>query len=182
MSILNTREKYGFVSKLFHWLIGLMIIGMLAVGLWMVGLPLGPLKLEIYGYHKSTGMILLVLILLRFLWRMVNIAPPLPPHVRFHERLLAHSTHFLLYLLMFIMPISGWLMSSAAGFPVVIFGMIQVPDLIAPNKELLAILKLIHEFGAYAFILLIGLHSFGALYHHYFYKDTILKRMLPWGK
>lgn len=176
----NTQARYGLIAKGFHWLMALAIIGMLALGLYMEDLPLGPAKLEWYGLHKSVGAALLLAVLLRFAWRQANRVPPLPADLSAAERYGAKLAHFGLYGLMLAMPLTGWLMSSAAGFPVSVFGWFMLPDLLAPDKALADRFKEAHEWLAFALIGLALLHALAALYHHVIRRDDVLKRMLPW--
>jgi cytochrome b561 len=180
MKLKNTALSYGIIAKLLHWLMGLAIIAMLAVGLWMEGLPDSPDKFKIYGIHKAVGAILLGLVVLRIIWRMWSIVPALPANFSTLERLAAHGGHYALYAMMLVMPISGWGMSSAAGYPVSIFGLYTLPPLVEKNKILSDWFKDIHEFGGYILIVLIVGHIAAALYHHFIRGDGILRRMLPW--
>lgn len=180
MLIRNSKREYGVIAKFFHWVIALIIFTLFGVGLYMADLPVTPAKFELYGLHKSFGILVLSLVVLRFLWKMGNSTPELPKHMSMIEALGAKGAHLVLYLLMFGMPLSGWLMSSAAGFPVSVFGLFTLPDLIAANKEYLEYLEYFHEYAAYFLMAVVFVHMAGALYHHFYYKDTILKRMLPW--
>ena len=174
--------SYGRIAKGLHWLMALMIIGLLAVGLYMTGMENSSDKFRLYGLHKATGIMVLVLVCFRLFWRFVHTPPPLPPHMKWVERMAAHSSHAVLYIIMFVLPLSGWAMSSAAGFPVSVYGFFTLPNLIAPNKELVDLLKEVHELIAYGLIGLIGLHMSAALFHHFYHKDDVLTRMVPFRK
>lgn len=174
----NTIEGYGRIARLLHWGMAVLVIGLLAVGLIMTGMPLNPDKLALYGWHKSIGITVLGLALVRLSWRWLNITPPLPGHTGRAQRLAANGAHCLLYVLLLAMPLSGWLMSSAAGFPVAVYGWFHMPDLVSADKELRLLSNTLHELGAYLFIALISLHIIAALYHHLIYKDSTLTRML----
>ncbi len=176
----NSAQAYGLIHKAFHWLMAAAIIGMFALGLWMEDLPLGPEKFSWYGLHKSIGATLIAAVFLRFIWRQLNAVPTLPESMKWHERMGAHLGHWGLYGLMFILPVSGWLMSSAAGFPVSVFGWFTLPDLIAADKDLAELLGEAHELLAFAIIGLAAIHASAALMHHFIKKDNVLKRMLPW--
>ena len=158
-----------------------MVLFMLGVGMYMTGLEFSQDKLQLYGNHKSIGSIILGLMLLRLLWRLTNIQPRLPRSMESWKKASAQATHFLLYILLFAMPISGWLMSSAAGFPVSIFGWFTLPDLVNQNEQYRELLSLFHETIGYSLIGIIAIHIFAAFQHHFIYKDTILRRMLPWA-
>lgn len=108
--------------------------------------------------------------------------PLLPNTLKKMEKLLAHLGHWLLYALIIAMPLSGWVMSSASGFPVSVFGWFVLPDLVAPDMSLKALMLDVHEYMAYAIIALVSVHVLAALLHHFYYKDNVLLRMLPLGK
>lgn len=182
MSMRNTHTKYGSISKFFHWLIAIIVLCMFVVGVVMVDMELNSDKLRIYALHKSFGTLIILLAALRLFWRFNNPSPQLPIHMKSHERFLAHSSHIVLYLFLFYMPVVGWLMSSAAGFPVSFFGLFNLPDLISPDKNLLNVFKAMHKYGAYLFFFMITAHFLAALVHHYYYKDNVLLRMLPFNK
>lgn len=176
----NTIQTYGIIARTFHWVMAVMVIGMLAVGFYMAGMAMGPDKIQIYGWHKATGILVLGLVTLRLLWRWSNKAPALPGNLSTIQRLLAHLSHFGLYGLMFGMPLVGWAMSSAAGIPVSVFGWFTLPPLLEADKGVLTLTKILHYYGGLAFVALIGLHFLAALYHHFIRGDNVLRRMLPW--
>ena len=180
--IKNTASEYGLVSKLFHWLMFLIIVGMLIVGFYMSDLENSPFKLELYWWHKSFGILILTLVALRLSWRLYNIIPLLPSKMHPILKLMAGLSHFVMYIMMAAMPITGWLMSSAAGFNPSFFGLFELPAIAPTSKDAMHFYKELHEIGAFFFIFLITLHILAALYHHFIRRDTILKRMLPYGK
>jgi len=158
----------------------LAIIGMLALGIYMSDLKLDPWKLKVYGWHKATGALILIFVILRLLWRFANKTPELPLNMKAFEKLGAHASHAFLYIMMLYMPMVGWLMSSAAGFPVSVFGWFTLPNLMDANKEYVKLFKEMHEIGGFLLIGLICLHVSAALFHHFYKKDSVLRRMLPW--
>lgn len=182
MSLRNTKTGYGSVAKTFHWLIFLLIAGMVTVGFIMTDMENGPDKFRLIGLHKSFGITVLALVCLRLGWKLINIAPPLPRSLPVWERFMAHMGHLALYLLMFAMPLSGWLMTSAAGFPVSVFGWFTLPNLIAPDRELRHFFVEAHEVLAWALIVMVSLHVLAALLHHFYYRNNVLRRMLPFTK
>ncbi len=175
----NSEYEFGLVAKFFHWLMALAIIGMLILGLYMVGLGTTPNKFKLYGIHKSVGATILAFAVLRLLWRAMNLIPKMPEHMPKWEKIGADLSHYALYVCMLFMPLSGWLMSSAAGFPVSVFGWFKLPDLIQPNADMRKLFGTAHFYIAYTLIGLICLHVLAALKHHFIDKDNILKRMLP---
>jgi cytochrome b561 len=182
MSLKNTLQTYGSVAKFFHWTIFLLIAALLTIGFLMTGMPMGPDKFKIYGLHKSVGITLLLLVLLRLIWKLANITPLLPNSLTPLEKLAARSVHALLYVAIIAMPLSGWLMSSASGFSVSVFGWFTLPDLIGPDKALAGQLRDLHGWLGFVVIVLVLAHAGAALLHHFYYKDNILRRMLPFSK
>jgi cytochrome b561 len=182
MNIRNTIQSYGLAAKTFHWIIGLLILTLLCVGLYMVRLKPSPGMFKIFALHKSLGITVLALATLRIIWRFANINPVLLPNHQQWEKILAKLTHGLLYLAMFVMPLSGWIMSSAKGFSVSVFNLFTLPDIVKPDDALSHFALQVHNFSAYTLIVLIGLHVAGALKHHFIDRDRTLLRMLPCTK
>jgi len=176
----TTPASYTRPAITLHWLIALIIFVSFPVGLYMVGLPVSPAKLKIYSYHKWAGVTVLLLALIRVLWRATHAAPPLPASVPPWQQALAGATHLLLYGLMLAIPVSGWLMSSALGFQTVYFGVLPLPDLVAKNKVLGEQLKFVHMFLNYTLAAMVFAHVAAALKHHLVDRDDVLIRMLPW--
>ena len=174
---MNTH--YTATAKLLHWLIALMIFGMLGFGFYMTGLDLSPTKLELYSWHKWAGVTVFMLVLVRLAWRIGHKPPALPAHMPAIERLAAHAGHHLLYVLMFAIPLSGWLMSSAKGFQTVWFGVLPLPDLLTKDKALGNLLETVHVVLNYTLIAVLLGHVGAALKHHFIDRDEVLTRMLP---
>lgn len=172
-------HSYTRTAILLHWLIALSLVGTFALGFYMEGLPLSPNKLKLYSWHKWAGVSLFVLIVVRVAWRLTHRAPDLPADMGRASRLAAHAGHLLLYALMLSIPLSGWLMSSAQGFPLVWFGLWQLPDLVAKNAELGERLQTLHVVLNYTLAVVVVGHVGAALQHHFIKKDGVLARMLP---
>lgn len=162
-----------------HWLSALLILAAFGMGFYMVGLTLSPLKLKVYSWHKWAGMTVLVLVFLRLAWRSAHPPPPLPATLAVWEHHAAGATHLLLYLLMIAVPVSGWLMSSAAGFQVVYLGWLPLPDLIGKDKECAEFLKSIHFLLTSTLGVLVIAHIGAALKHRFLDHDAVLARMVP---
>lgn len=177
--ILPTGQRYTHTAVGLHWLIALLIFGLFPVGLYMVGLPLSPQKLKLYAWHKWTGITIFLLAVLRILWRARHAAPAPPQTTPAWQHALASAIHLLLYVLVLAIPLSGWVMSSALGVPVVYFGVLQLPDLVGRNKELGEALKWLHSFLNYAMAALVAVHAAAALKHHLVDRDDVLVRMIP---
>jgi len=185
MRLRNTSSNWGAIAKLFHWLIALSIIANLGLGYWAEGMALSPTKVEAFYWHKSIGLTVLWLALLRLLWRFTNPSPRLPTGMAGWERGLAHTSHVLLYVLMIAMPLSGWVIHSAANFPLDLYGVFPVPDLIPSSADEDAIgdlAKVAHYWMFIAICGLLTLHILGALKHHIVNRDDVLKRMLPFSR
>jgi cytochrome b561 len=162
-------------------LIAAALLGSFAVGLYMAELPLSPLKLRIYSWHKWAGVTILLFVVLRLGWRLMHRPPELPAGMPAWQIRAAQATHVLLYVLMFAVPLSGWLMSSAKGFQTVYFGVLPLPDLLAKNEDLGKLLEEVHELLNWSMAALVGAHIGAALKHHFVDRDDVLSRMLPFG-
>lgn len=178
MNVKNSSTQYGIVAKILHWLMALLIIAAWVVGIYMVQLPDTDLNRHtIYDAHKSFGMIILMLAVIRIAWRMYNIRPKNPPIAR-PLLFAAHAVHYGLYLCMFIQPLSGWALSSAAGYTPTLFGWFTFPSLVPPNPSMVHTYAEIHEINAWVLCALFLLHVGGALYHYFIVKDNTVQRML----
>ena len=174
-------QRYTGPAIAAHWLIAALILVAFPLGVYMHDLPLSPQKLKLYSYHKWIGMTVLLLFVPRILWRITH-RPPAPLPMPAWQHRIAEGTHHLLYLLMFLVPLSGWLMSSAKGFQVVYFGVLPLPDLVAKNEALGDLLLGVHKALNFGLLLLVGLHVAGALKHMIIDRDGTLRRMLPFGQ
>jgi cytochrome b561 len=181
MQVRNTTVRWGSVAQILHWLIVALIIVQVILALMAAQLH-GMPKLAMLARHKSVGITILMLAVVRLLWRLVNPTPPLPLTLKPYERFLANFTHAALYFLIFAMPLTGWIMTSARGFPVSWFNLFQLPDLVAKNRPLYEAMVETHEALAWTLGAVALLHLLGALKHHFVMKDTVLRRMLPFSK
>ena len=178
MHLKNTLTRYGAVAQLFHWAIVALVITQFVLARRAEGLsPVA--KIGVLATHKSVGITILGLALLRLTWRLFNPVPPLPAGTPRWQDRAAHVSHFLLYALLFITPVLGWLMSSARNFSVSWFGLVQLPDFIAPNRATYETLHEAHEIMAYSLAGIAIVHAAAALKHHFFDRNDVLRRMLP---
>ena|SRR2546425_3135880 len=178
----NTGHRYGAVAVLFHWLMAILIIALAGLGLYMVALPdvgFDTKKITLILYHKEFGLLVLVLVVVRLAWRLTNIIPQLVAHLPDWQKIAARFVHLSFYALMFALPITGWLMSSAAGIPVSLFGLFTLPDFLPHDEYLFQRLIEIHKWLGYGLIVLILVHVGAALRHHFVFRDDTLRRMLP---
>ncbi len=173
----NTANTFGVVAKSFHWLLFLMLTFSIVAGNFLASMPKGAEKLEAAGMHKSFGIVLLTLIMLRLVWRLINETPRLPNETTAGEAFIAKAMHWGLYVLMFAQPLAGIMMSQAAGFPVSFFGFFELPVFLDKNPELAKTFLSIH--GTVWILLVIAVigHAGAALHHHFIRKDNVLKQM-----
>ena len=177
MQIHITPSKFGIVAKTLHCLVAVLIIAAWGVGSYMMSLPDdASAKFKLFDLHKSVGMVILMLVVIRLAWRLYAGVPKFLGKSRILE-LVAHTVHYLLYAFMFIQPLSGWAMSSAAGYNPTLFGLFTFPGLVEKDPNMVATYVNIHNTSAYILLGLFILHVTGALVHHFIFKDNTLRRM-----
>ncbi|GAB2614996.1 cytochrome b [Novilysobacter erysipheiresistens] len=179
----NPADRWGPVSQLLHWVIVLLLLMLSTIGLLLDSLPVSPKYFWVFDLHKSTGLTLLALVVLRIGWRLYAGAPrPLPGTPTWQTRV-ASITHWLLYALILAMPLSGWLYDSASGLrPLRWYGLFEVPKLSAPDEGLRELGHTAHEWLFWVLVALVIVHVAAAFYHHVFQRDATLQRMLPRGR
>jgi len=175
----NNALRYGFVAQGLHWIIAAMLVIQVALGKIADELPTGLDKLALMARHKSVGITILALAAIRLAWRLIDRPPPPPPMPRW-QHAASRLTHGAFYVLLFAMPVTGWLMSSASNYPVSWFGLFQLPDFVRPDEGLEHRLEDVHETLAKVLIALAILHVVAALKHQFIDRDGLLMRMLPW--
>ena len=175
------QARYTRTAIALHWLLALLLISLAGSGVYMANLPFSPAKLKLINWHKWVGICVLALSALRLLWRLTHRPPALPPAVLEAmpgwQRVAHHGIHALMYLLFFAVPLAGWAYSSAAGFPIVLFGVLPLPDGLGADKALAASIKPLHALLAMALMALVALHVAGALKHQLIDRDGLLSRM-----
>jgi cytochrome b561 len=169
-----TRTAIGL-----HWLVAVAIVATFSLGIYMHELPLSPDKLKLYSWHKWAGVSIFLLVLLRIVWRLLHRPPAPPADMPIWQRHAAEGVHLLLYVLMVVIPLSGWLMSSAKGVPTVWFGVLPLPDLLGKDKALGDLLATVHKTLNLTMAGLVLAHAGAALKHHLIDRDEVLARMLP---
>jgi cytochrome b561 len=158
----NTADDWGAPAKFFHWTVALLVVVQVGLGFAAALWRLSPLKLDLFVWHKSVGILILALMLARLVWRLANRAPALPPQTPAWERHAAHASHGLLYALAIALPLSGWVINSAAAVPFSVFWLLPLPPIVAPDEGVV-----------------LAVHIGAALRHHLVKHDAVLLRMLP---
>ena len=178
---MSEHNAYTKTAIGLHWLLALALLVSFVVGSYMTGLPFSPQRLKLYNWHKWAGVCILALSLVRLLWRLTHRPAALPQEIARRMPAWQHAAHAAvhlgLYALFFIVPLIGWAYSSAVGFPVVLFGVLPLPDLVQPDKALAEWIKPWHQISAYTLAALVLLHVAGALKHHVIDRDGLLQRM-----
>jgi len=175
----NSDARWGSVARILHWTIAVLIIGLVVVGLLMQEMPNSLTKLKVYAWHKSFGLTVLALVLIRLGWRLFDRRPGYPAGMPRWQQRLSSAAHGLMYLLMLWMPLSGWLYNSASNFPLRWFDLVRIPPLAAPDPALKQLALSFHVYGFYLLGLLFTVHVGAALHHHFVKRDATLARMLP---
>jgi cytochrome b561 len=181
MPLRSDHTRWSTAAKTFHWVMALLILGNGAFALWMDGLKPSLQKINMFALHKSVGLTVLALFLLRVLWRAIDRRPPDVPAPRW-QHLAAKAVHGFLYLLIAAIPLSGWAFNSAHGFPLQYFKQFNLPALVEKNPELSDILGTVHVYLFWFLLLVLVAHVGGALKHHFIDRDDTLRRMLPFGR
>jgi len=179
-----SANRYSLTAIVLHWLLALAIVFLFFFGLYMVNLPFSIEKLKFMNWHKWVGVMILALSVLRLLNRLVKRPPALPASMAQKmprwQHIAHHGTHHMMYLLFFVAPLLGWTYSSAAGFPIVLFGHFPLPDFVPVSAELAAAIKPWHRIAAFALMGLIVLHILAVIKHQWMDRDGLFQRMRPW--
>jgi cytochrome b561 len=174
----NSPVRYGAVAQFLHWAVLALLVVQVTLGNIATSLPVGLERLVVMSRHKSFGITILAIAVFRLAWRWIDRPPPLPPMPNW-QRFAAHVSHYGLYALLFALPLTGWLMSSAMNRPVSWFGLAQLPDFVQADKGLQEWFHDAHHLLIYALYGLVGLHVAAALKHQFIDRDGLLMRMLP---
>lgn len=179
MKASDIEPSWNGVVKFLHWLIALLIFTQFALGWLAATWRLSPTKIDLFVWHKSIGMLVLTLVVLRLVWRLATPAPPLPAGMPAWERAAARTSHVLLYLVMLGMPLAGWVITSASGVPFKIFWRLPLPSITAVDKQVADVASTVHFSLGVLLALLLLVHIGAALRHHFIQRDNVLIRMLP---
>jgi len=173
---LNSADSYRFVTKHFHWIMAVIIIFNFILALILDDFPRGPMRSFLFGIHKSTGILVVILLIPRLLWRLVNTTPNPLSNIKTLNKL-SKYIHYFFYFILLVVVFSGWMYSSARSGPFEVFGLFTAPALIENNPVVANIAKEIHGISVYIFITVLGVHVVASLLHHYIFKYKTLKRM-----
>jgi cytochrome b561 len=169
---------YDPTARTLHWLTAAIVLTMLAAGFDMVNGPEGPLADTLYELHRSFGIVLIPIVIVRIVWRAKHPAPPLPADIPAPQRAVAHLVHGALYGLLIAQPLVGWIGTSAYRAPMQLFWLVPVPPIWPENRAFSEWLFSVHRLIGFAFLVLLAMHVGGALFHHFIRRDTVLMRML----
>src|SRR5215467_14151477 len=178
----NSEARYGTLAMALHWLMALLLSALVVLGLYMTKLPdvgFDTWKIGLILYHKQLGILALMLVALRIVWRVGSVLPHLPETLPDWQKVAARFVHLCFYALMLALPVTGWLMSSATGIPVSVLGLFTLPDLVPYDDRLFHALVEVHRSLGYALIVFMAAHIGAALRHHLLLRDNTLKKMLP---
>lgn len=175
MGIFNTTQTYGSVAKFFHWVMFVLTVLAMVVGLRMDGME-GQDKEAMEAMHRSWGLVILSLLVLRFCWKLLNPRPASPPGTALMN-LASSVIHWLFYALILLQAVAGIFMSQASGVPVTLFGLLGVPPLVDPSAATAELWEEIHEVNWIVLAVLVVIHTLAALAHHFVARDDVLRRM-----
>ena len=179
MSVNTTdRQQFPTLMRLLHWLMAAMVLTMLGIGVAMVA-SLSDYH-RLVSLHRPLGISILILVVIRFVNRQLSTLPPFPPTMSAQERRAAHASEILLYTLLFVEPLVGWGMLSAARYPIVMFGSVHLFPILPHSVALYAFLRTTHTILAYLFFVAFVAHFGAVLFHTLVVRDGLLSRMLPW--
>lgn len=179
MSLRNTESSWGSVTKFMHWSISSSVIMIFLIAFFLLGRRNSPYIADYFTLHESLGMTVLFLMIIRLPWRLSNKTPALPSTVPTWQRIASRTSHALLYLCLFIMPLSGWIHATAHGYAPKVWWLYTLAAPVAEDKALSHNTELVHNFFAWVFGIVICIHVLAAIKHHFIDKDNVLSRMLP---
>jgi cytochrome b561 len=179
MTSSGSTAGYSATARLLHWLTAALVLTMLPIGIIMLNFKFGdPLDSVLYDFHRSLGIVLIPIVLIRVLYRLTHPAPPLPADLPAIQQFAAHATHWALYAILIVQPFVGWIATSAYPAPITVFWLFEVPSIWPEDRTLSDRLFVLHRWLGIALAGLISAHIGAALFHHFVRKDDILLRMI----
>jgi cytochrome b561 len=176
-------RTFGTVARLFHWAIALMVLVQIPAGIAMTSEPLATYADPLFVLHKGLGVVLLVFVLGRVLWRLTHRSPPFPDYMPALEQRIAHWTHVAIYALLVTMVVSGYVRTVGEEYPIELLDALMIPPLIPPMHDLAATMLVVHQFAVIGLVGLVAVHVAAVLGHHLIDRDATLSRMWPpWGR
>ena len=172
-------QRFPVSSRVLHWLMAVLVLAMLFIGVGMAASESARYS-TLVAIHKPLGIAILILVVIRIVNRLIHRPPPLPADMPGIQRFAAHASHIMLYALMFLMPIIGWSMLSAAGYPIVLLGPLHLPPILTQNATVYATLRQLHTILAYLLFATFLLHFAAALFHGLIRRDGVLQSMASW--
>jgi cytochrome b561 len=178
----NSRERWGAVHKAFHWLVGLMVVVQIGTGVARAIAQGDDARDVLMTAHINIGVTILLLSLLRLTWRLSQPVPALPDTLSSGEKTLARGTHYALYGFLIAVPLLGFLTANSGGYSAVLWGVVELPQLLPEDDQAKDAFEILHILGVGAFAAVIAIHVAGALRHEYRLRDNVLRRMLPFAR
>jgi len=175
----NTDQSWGAPAKLLHWTVAVLVLAQIGLGWVAKSWHLSPTKLDLFVWHKSIGLLILLLMAVRVGWRSINVTPSMPAGMATLEKRAARASHALLYILLLVMPVTGWIINSAANIPFRIFWLIPLPAIVPPDKPFADAMAGVHLALFVVLAALLAVHTGAALRHHFVKRNNVLTRMLP---
>lgn len=172
------RPAYDLTARIFHWFTAVLVLTMIPFGIVMLRIDAGPTQDLLFNLHRSIGVILLPIVLLRLFWRLKHPPLPLPEDIPLLQRGVAHATHWMLYLLLIVQPIIGWIGTSAYRAPITVFWLFTLPPIWPEDRAFSEAILKVHQNLGFLIAALVCAHIGGALFHHFVQKDRVLMHMV----
>lgn len=173
------RTMFGTGARLFHWSIALLVAVQIPVGIAMTSEPLAAWADPLFVLHKGVGSVLLALVIGRIIWRVTHPAPPMPDYMPVTEQRIAHATHVMLYLLLVVMTVSGYVRTVGDDYPIELLDILGIPPLISAMPQLAAVMLVVHQFSVFALVILIAAHVAAVVQRHWIDGHPVMDRMWP---
>jgi len=178
IGISGGEQGYTLTARVLHWVTAVIVIGMIPAGIYMINAQPGPAQDLLFHLHRSFGVLLLPIMIIRLVYRLAHPPPPLPDVVPAIQRSVAHIVHWVLYALLIVQPIVGWVATSAYPAPLPFFGLLEMPSIWSKNTALAEKLFMVHRIIGITIAVLAAGHAAAALQHHFIRKDRVLMRMI----